>query len=116
MLVYAITQANGYGWTSIETIGLFRRGRAAGAFLVWEARTAEPLVPFSIFRLRTLVGANVAGLILGTAIFSMFLMLTLYMQQVLGYSAMKTGVATSRSRGRQSCGRRSPPSSSTASA
>ena len=50
-------------------------------------------MPFSIFRLRTLVGANIAGLILGTASFSMFLVLTLYMQQVLGYSAMKTGVA-----------------------
>jgi MFS family permease len=49
-------------------------------------------MPFSIFRLRTLVGANIAGLILGTALFAMFLMLTLYMQQVLGYSAMKTGV------------------------
>ena len=49
-------------------------------------------MPFSIFRLRTLVGANVAGLILGTAIFAVFLMLTLYMQQVLDYSAMKTGV------------------------
>src|SRR5207247_2040070 len=60
---------------------------------VWERRAAEPLVPFSFFRLRTVVGANIAGLILGTAIFAMFLMLTLYMQQVLHYSAMKTGVA-----------------------
>ena len=93
-LVYAITQANGYGWTSIQTIGLFSAAAALPvAFLVWESRTAEPLVPFSIFRLRTLVGANIAGLILGTASFSMFLVLTLYMQQVLGYSAMKTGVA-----------------------
>ena len=50
-------------------------------------------MPFSIFRLRTLAGANVAGFILGTALFAMFLMLTLYMQQVLGYSPMKTGVA-----------------------
>jgi MFS family permease len=50
-------------------------------------------MPFSIFRLRTVSGANVAGLILGTAVFAMFLMLTLYMQQVLGYSAMRTGVA-----------------------
>jgi MFS family permease len=50
-------------------------------------------MPFSIFRLRTLVGANIAGFILGTALFGMFLMLTLYMQQVLGYSAMQTGVA-----------------------
>ena len=93
-LVYAITQANGYGWTSIETIGLFAAAVALlGAFVAWESRTAEPLMPFSIFRLRTLVGANIAGLILGTALFSMFLMLTLYMQQVLEYSAMKTGVA-----------------------
>ena len=48
---------------------------------------------FGILRTRTVAGANVAGFILGTAIFSMFLMLTLYMQEVLGYSAMKTGVA-----------------------
>jgi EmrB/QacA subfamily drug resistance transporter len=93
-LVYAITQANSYGWSSIETIGIFAGAVVLlAAFVAWEARTAEPLVPFSFFRLRTVVGANIAGLILGTAIFSMFLMLTLYMQQVLHYSAMKTGVA-----------------------
>jgi EmrB/QacA subfamily drug resistance transporter len=93
-LVYAITQANSNGWGSLETIALL--GAAAvvlAGFVAWEARNSEPLVPFSIFRLRTVVGANVAGLILGTAIFAMFLMLTLYMQQVLHYSAMKTGVA-----------------------
>src|SRR5438128_414993 len=93
-LVYAITQANTYGWGSAATIGLFVGALALlTAFVAWETRTAEPLVPFSFFRLRTVVGANVAGLILGTAIFAMFLMLTLYMQQVLHYSAMRTGVA-----------------------
>jgi EmrB/QacA subfamily drug resistance transporter len=93
-LVYAITQANEFGWTSIETIGLFAVAAALlVGFVGWEARSKEPLVPFSIFRLRTLVGANVVGLIMGTAMFAMFLMLTLYMQQVLHYSAMKTGVA-----------------------
>src|SRR5438128_3348091 len=93
-LVYAITQANTYGWGSAATIGLFVGALALlAAFVAWETRTAEPLVPFSFFRLRTVVGANVAGLILGTAIFAMFLMLTLYMQQVLHYSAMRTGVA-----------------------
>ena len=93
-LVYAITQANNNGWGSLETIALFATAFALlAAFVGWERRVAEPLVPFSIFRLRTVVGANVAGLILGTAIFAMFLMLTLYMQQVLHYSAMKTGVA-----------------------
>ena len=48
---------------------------------------------FGILQTRTVSGANVAGFIMGTALFSMFLMLTLYMQQVLGYSPMKTGVA-----------------------
>ena len=93
-LVYAITQANSYGWGSIETIGLFTAaGVLLAGFLGWEARAKDPLMPFSLFRLRTLVGANIASFILGTAIFGMFLMLTLYMQQVLGYSPMKTGVA-----------------------
>src|ERR671925_194850 len=73
--------------------GLSAAAVMLAAFLAWERRTAEPLVPGSFFRLRTVVGANVAGLILGTAIFAMFLMLTLYMQQVLGYSAMRTGIA-----------------------
>jgi EmrB/QacA subfamily drug resistance transporter len=94
VLVFAITQANEYGWGSVETIGLFTAAAVLlASFLGWESRTAEPLMPFSIFRLQTLVGANVVGLILGTAMFAMFLMLTLYMQQVLAYSAMKTGVA-----------------------
>jgi EmrB/QacA subfamily drug resistance transporter len=94
VLVYALTQANDYGWGSTETIGFFAASAALlAAFVAWEARTPDPLMPFSIFRLRTLVGANVAGLIIGTIVFSMFLMLTLYMQQVLGYSPLETGVA-----------------------
>ncbi len=93
VLVYALTRGNHYGWSSIETIGLFTASAALlGSFLVWESRTAEPLMPFSIWRLRTVAGANVAGLILGTALFAMFLVLTLYMQQVLGYSPMRTGI------------------------
>ena len=94
LLVFTITQANQYGWSSLETIGLFAGSAVLlAAFIGWESRTPEPLMPFSIFRLRTLVGANIAGVILGTALFAMFLMLTLYMQQVLSYSAMRTGVA-----------------------
>ena len=93
-LVYAITQANHFGWGSIQTIGLFAGAAVLlGGFLVWESRAKDPLMPFSIFRLRTLVGANIAGLILGTSLFGMFLMLTLYMQNVLHYSAMRTGIA-----------------------
>src|SRR5437867_1314479 len=92
-LVYAITQANSYGWGSLATIGLFGSSVALlAAFVGWELRTAEPLMRFGIFRLRTVSGANVAGLVMGTAMFGMFLMLTLYVQQVLHYSAMKTGV------------------------
>jgi EmrB/QacA subfamily drug resistance transporter len=94
VLVYAITQAPDYGWASAETIGFFAAAVALLAgFVVREARTSDPLMPLSIFRLRTLVGANIAGLILGTVLFSMFLMLTLYMQQVLGYSPLRTGVS-----------------------
>src|ERR687885_664134 len=94
VLVDAITQANGYGWGSVETIGFFAAAVALLAgFVAWEARTRDPLMPLSIFRLRTLVGANIAGLILGTVLFAMFLMLTLYMQQVLGYSPLRTGIA-----------------------
>jgi EmrB/QacA subfamily drug resistance transporter len=93
-LVFVITQANEFGWASAETIGLFAAaGALLAAFVGWEARAKEPLMPFSIFRIKTVAAANISGLILGTVTFSMFLMLTLYMQQVLGYSPMKTGVA-----------------------
>jgi EmrB/QacA subfamily drug resistance transporter len=93
-LVYTITQANQYGWGSLETIGLFSlAGVLLAAFAAWESRVKEPLMPFSIFRIRTVAAANISGLILGTVSFSMFLMLTLYMQQVLGYSPLKTGLA-----------------------
>jgi EmrB/QacA subfamily drug resistance transporter len=93
-LVYGITQANDYGWGSVETIGLFvGAGVLLASFVGWELRAKEPLMPFTIFRIRTVAAANIAGLILGTVTFSMFLMLTLYMQQVLTYSPMKTGVA-----------------------
>jgi EmrB/QacA subfamily drug resistance transporter len=93
-LVYAITQSGTYGWGSARTIGVIAAsGVLLAAFGWWERRHAEPLMRFGILRTKTVAGANVGGLILGTATFSLFLMLTLYMQQVLGYSPMKTGVA-----------------------
>jgi EmrB/QacA subfamily drug resistance transporter len=93
-LVYAITQAGQKGWLAGETLGVFAGSLALlGAFVAWELHHPEPLMRFGILQTRTVSGANVAGFILGTALFSMFLMLTLYMQQVLGYSAMKTGLA-----------------------
>ncbi len=93
-LVLGITQGSDWGWSAGRTIGVFAAAVALLAgFVIWETRVPEPLMRFGIFRTTTVLGANVAGFILGTALFSMFLMLTLYMQQVLGYSAMKTGVA-----------------------
>ena len=93
-LVLGITQGESWGWGSGRVIGVFAVAAALLAgFVAWENRVAEPLMRFGILRTKTVLGANVAGFILGTALFSMFLMLTLYMQQVLGYSAMKTGVA-----------------------
>jgi MFS family permease len=93
-LVYAITQAGQKGWLSAETLSVFGASLVLlGAFVAWELRHPEPLMRFGILQTRTVAGANVAGFIMGTVLFSMFLMLTLYMQQVLGYSAMKTGVA-----------------------
>ena len=64
-----------------------------GAFVVIERRARQPLVPFGIFRLRTLRGANIVGLLIGMALFSMFFFISLYLQQVLGYSALKAGLA-----------------------
>jgi EmrB/QacA subfamily drug resistance transporter len=94
LAVLGITKANDYGWTSGTSLGIFALSVALlAAFVVVERRTIDPLMSFSIFRIKTVAGANVAGFILGTALFSMFLILTLYMQQVLGYSALKTGVA-----------------------
>ena len=61
-------------------------------FVVWELRTEAPLMPFGIFRIRTLTGANVVGFLLGASIYANFFLLTLYVQQVLGWSALKTGV------------------------
>jgi len=93
-LVYGITQAGQEGWLAPQTLSVFVVSLLLlGGFVGWEVRHPEPLMRFGILRIRTLTGANVAGFIMGTALFSMFLMLTLYMQQVLGYSAMKTGVA-----------------------
>ena len=94
VLVYALTRATTHGWATPETIGLLvASGVLMVAFVGIEMRSAAPLLPMRIFRLRTLTGSNIAGLLLGAAIFSQFFLLTLYMQQVLHYSALKTGVA-----------------------
>jgi EmrB/QacA subfamily drug resistance transporter len=94
VLVYAIVNAIEAGWGSGQTLGLL--GAAAlllGAFVAIELRSDAPLVPFGIFRLRTLSGANAVGLLIGASLISMFFFSTLYLQQVLGLSAIETGLA-----------------------
>jgi predicted MFS family arabinose efflux permease len=94
LLVYALTRATQHGWATTETIGLLAASAVLmGAFFVIEYRSHAPLLPLRIFRLRTLTASNVSGLLMGGAIFAQFFLLTLYMQEVLHYSALKTGVA-----------------------
>jgi len=92
LLVYALTQANGVGWGSARTIGiLVASGALHTAFIVIELRSPSPLVPLSFFRRKTPASANVIGFGIGTILFGTFFLLTLYMQQVLGLSAVRTG-------------------------
>ncbi|HEV7459288.1 MAG TPA: MFS transporter, partial [Solirubrobacteraceae bacterium] len=94
VLVYALVDAQNAGWGSFQTVGLLGLSVALlAAFTLIETRAAAPLVPFRIFKSRTLTGANVSGLLIGASLFSMFFFLSLYMQQVLGYDALKTGFA-----------------------
>ncbi|HTT31118.1 MAG TPA: MFS transporter [Solirubrobacteraceae bacterium] len=94
LLVDAISQAPQYGWGATRTIALLAASAALlAAFLVIESRAKDPILPLSIFRLRTLAGANVAGLLLGGSFYAFIFAGTLYMQQVLHYSALETGVA-----------------------
>jgi EmrB/QacA subfamily drug resistance transporter len=94
LLVFGLTQTSNVGWGSLQTIGVLSGSALLmAAFLVIEARSRSPLVPLGFFRRRTPTGANIIGLLLGTMTFGMFFLLSLYMQQVLGWSAMKTGVA-----------------------
>ena len=94
ILVYALVEAPEAGWGSGQTIGLIAAAAALlGAFVAIESRASAPLMPLAIFRLRTLTGANVVGLLTGASLFSMFFFISLYMQNVLGYSAIKAGLS-----------------------
>src|SRR5213082_884353 len=94
LLVYAMTRATQHGWATLETVGLLAASVSlVVAFVVIELHSKAPLLPMGIFRLRTLAASNISGLLLAAAVFSQFFLLTPYMQQVLHYSALKTGVA-----------------------
>ena len=94
LLVYAMTRAAQDGWATASTVGLLAASAALiVAFVVIELRSKAPLLPMRIFRLRTLATSNVASFLVAASLFSQFFLLTLYMQQVLHYSAIQTGVA-----------------------
>ena len=96
LLVYATTRATTDGWGSRSTLALFGGAVALVlAFVAIELRSRSPLLPLRIFRSRTLTGANVAMAIVGAVAFSEFFLLTLYLQDVLHYSAVESGVAFS---------------------
>src|SRR4029434_5489036 len=95
LLVYAIVEAPDKGWGDPQTI-LLLAGSAAllAAFVLIESRQPAPLVPLRIFRRRSIVGANAVMLVFGTLPYGLSFTLTLYAQQVLGYSALKFGLTS----------------------
>jgi EmrB/QacA subfamily drug resistance transporter len=94
LLVYALTEAATHGWGSASTVALLAAsGVLAASFVAIERRAAAPLLPFRVFRGSRLGAANVITCIIACIAFSQFFLLTLYMQQVLHYSAAQTGVA-----------------------
>jgi EmrB/QacA subfamily drug resistance transporter len=94
LLVYAVVDTSTYGWGSARTLGLIAVALVLiAAFVAIELRASKPLVPFSIFRIRTLTGANVVGVLVGASLFSMFFFISLYMQEVLGYSPIHAGLS-----------------------
>ncbi len=94
LLAYALLDASSAGWGSTKIVSLFvASALLLAAFVAIELRSKAPLVPFRIFRTRTVLGANVVGLLLGASLFSMFFFVTLYMQQVLHYGPIHAGLS-----------------------
>ena len=94
LLVFALVDTINEGWGSAQTLSLLAISAVLlVAFVFNELRSRDPLMPFSIFRLRTLTGANLVGLLVGAALFAMFFFLSRYMQEVLGYSALDAGLS-----------------------
>ena len=94
VLVYAISQAPQVGWAATQTVAMLAAGAALLAlFLVVEAKVEAPLLPLRLFRLGSVAGSNAVGFLLGTSFLTFVFLGTLYMQQVLGFSALATGAA-----------------------
>ncbi|MGW0902168.1 DHA2 family efflux MFS transporter permease subunit [Streptomyces sp. NPDC002853] len=93
-LAYGIVQTEERGWTAAETLVPLAVGLVLlAAFLVVEARAAVPLMPLKLFRVRSVSAANAAMFVCGAGMFAMWMFMTLYAQNVLGYSALKAGLA-----------------------
>jgi EmrB/QacA subfamily drug resistance transporter len=94
VLVYAIVKSQSYGWGSPKTIGLMAAGVALlAAFVALERRSTAPLVRLSIFRVRTLAVADIVLLLVASGMFGMFFFASLYVQEILGYSPLRAGLA-----------------------
>jgi EmrB/QacA subfamily drug resistance transporter len=94
LLVYGLVNTVDVGWGSSETLLILAAALALlVVFVTIESRSRNPLMPFTIFRLRTLTGANIVGLLVGMSLFSMFFFISLYLQQVLGYEPLKAGLS-----------------------
>ncbi|MEX2006913.1 MAG: MFS transporter [Candidatus Saccharimonadales bacterium] len=93
-LVYGLSRAPADGWGSLFVWGFISAGLALLVTFFWnERRVDQPLMPLSIFKIRNVLGANLAFLVIACTMFSMFFFLTLYVQSVLGYSPIKTGIS-----------------------
>ena len=93
-LTFALIEANSYGWTDPVIIGLFVLSAVSlAAFVLLELHQRSPMLDLSLFRSSTFAGANVVALLVTLAMFGIFFFLSLYMQNILGYSATKTGAA-----------------------
>jgi MFS family permease len=94
MVVYAISQAPQVGWGTTRTLALLAGSALLlVAFVVVESRVEAPLLPLRLFRIKTVAGSNAVGFLLTGSFYTFVFVGTLYMQQVLGYSALKTGLA-----------------------
>jgi len=94
LAVYAVVNGNGAGWTSAQTLGLLAAAAVLLAlFLAIETWVRDPLMPLRLFRLRSVATANVVGVLWSAAMFAWFFVSALYLQLVLGYTAMQVGLA-----------------------
>jgi EmrB/QacA subfamily drug resistance transporter len=93
-LTYGLIEANSYGWASARIVASFAAAIVLLAgFVAWERRTRPPMLDLTLFRNGTFAGANVVILLVGLAMFGVFFFVSLYMQNILGFSAVEAGAA-----------------------